>query len=249
MFRGGVGAAVATLLAVSCGASASDVEVALLGEMVPWPMHCAGITGDFLDLVSEGPLEEIAWSGRVEPVRYALLPLGKGSDPGVTLVAYAQPGGPLLLLLDEDLDDESWLLPNERNGPRAYTWFITVSVEYEGAETVSRFPCRISVYGEYSYESEAYAYHYGGYSHRRTLVTINGEMYVMAVASLRSTGRYDDLQSLVTAIDLDRDGQLDTLPHSSQSSCPLSVERSPFSHGRSQCPVEVLQAMWVDSSS
>jgi hypothetical protein len=217
MFRA-VAAVIAGILAVSCGVLASEVEVALLGEMVPWPMQCAGITGDSLDLLSEGPMEEIAWSGGVEPVRYGLLPLGKGSDPGVTLVAYAQPGGPPLLLLDEDnnedLDDDSWLLPDERNGPRAYTWFTTVSVEYEKAGTVSRLPYRISVYGEYSYESEAYAYYYGGYSHRRGLVTIDGEMYVMAVASLGSTGRYDDLQSLVTAIDLDRDGELDTLPYS-----------------------------------
>ena len=126
MFRRLVGLAVAAVvLAVASSASTSDIEVALLGEMIPWPMQCAGITGDSLDLLAEGPLEELAWSGGVEPVRYALPPLGNDADPGVTLVEYAQPGGPPLLLLDadndENLDNDSWLLPDVRNGPRAYT--------------------------------------------------------------------------------------------------------------------------------
>lgn len=220
MFRGIVDAAIAVALAwaVGCGASASDTAVALLGEMVPWPMQCAGITGESLDFLSEGPMEEVVWSGRVEPVRFALLPLGDGADPGVTLVEYRQPGGPPLLLLDadndENLNNDSWLLPDERNGPRAFMWFVTVSVEYSESGTAPRLPYRISVYGEYSYESQAYAYHYSGYSHRRGLLKIDDETYVMAIASLGSTGRYDDLQSLVTAVDLDRDGELDTLPYS-----------------------------------
>jgi hypothetical protein len=219
MLRGVAGLAVAaTILAVASAAWASDVEVALLGEMVPWPMQCAGITGDSLDFLGEGPMEEIGWSGGVKPVRYALLPLGNASDPGITVVEFAQPGGPPLLLLDADndesLDNDSWLLPDVRNGPRSYTWFITVTVEYGEVGTVSRLPYRISVYGEYAYESQAYAYHYGGYCHRRGLVTIGGEKHVMAVVSLGSTGCYDDLGSLVTAVDLDYDGELDTLPYS-----------------------------------
>lgn len=219
MFRRVAGVAMAAaVLAVACSAALLGAEIALLGEMVPWPMQCAAITGDCLDLLAEGPVEGFAWSGGLEPVRHGLLRLGNAADPGVALVEYRQPCGPPLLLVDADndesFDNDSWLLPDVRSGPRAYTWFITVTVEYGEAGTACRLPYRVSVYGEYSYESRAYANHYGGYSHRRGLVTIDGRRYVMATASLGSTGRYDDPRNLVTALDLDRNGKLDTLPYS-----------------------------------
>jgi len=219
MLRGIVNAAVAVALAcaVGCGVSVSSAEVALLGEMVPWPMQCAAITGGRVQF-TERPTEEIAWSGGIEPIRYALLPLGNAADLGITVLEYAQPGGPPLLLLDEDndedLDNNAWLHPDERNGPRSYTWFPTVTVEYGQRGPVVRHPYRISVHGAYSYESEAYEFFYSGYSHRQGVVTIDGERYAIGIASLGSTGCYDDLQSLVAAIDIDRDGELDTLPYS-----------------------------------
>lgn len=204
---------------MSCAALRVHGEVALLGEMVPWPMQCAAITGNQAEL-TEWPTEEIVWSGGIEPVRYALLRFGNAADPGVMLLEFAQPGGPPLLMLDEDndenLDNNAWLLPDERNGPRSYTWFPTVTVEYGEEGAIVRLPYRISVHGTYSYESQAYEYYYSGYSHRRGLVTMEGEQYAIAVASLGSTGCYDDLESLVTAVDVDRDGELATLPYSSE---------------------------------
>ena len=218
MFGGiGRGAIVACVLAAVCVVAARGDEVALLGEMVPWPMQCAAITGDSLEL-RDTAVEEVRWIGGVEPVRFGLLRLGRGADPGVTLVEYAQPGGPPLLVFDADnnelLDDDVWRSPDERNGPRNYTWFATLTLEYEEGGDVVRLPYRISVYAEYSYKLQSYEYHYGGYSHRRGIAMIEGECYPIAVENMGSTGCYDDLSSLVIAVDLDRDGGLDTLPYS-----------------------------------
>jgi len=221
---GGVGRVViAAVLFFGCTIPLHADETAFLGEMVPWPMQCAAITGASLDL-TDTAYEEVRWVGGVEPVRFGLLPLGRGADPGITLVEYAQPGGPPLLLLDannnEWLDDDVWRPPDERNGPRSYTWFVTPTPEYQEGGDPLRVPYRISVYAEYSYELQSYEYHYGGYSHRRGIVTIEGECYPIAVASMGSTGCYDDLDSLVIAVDLDRDGALNTLPYSHEAFGP-----------------------------
>jgi len=214
MFRKlALGVVVLTLVA---GIFVLGAEKALLGEMVSTPLACAAITGDSLEF-AQNPAEEIAWSGRLASARYGLIPLGNSKDPGITIVEYAQPGGPPLLLLDADndqvLDNNSWQVPEVRNGVRAYTWFVTVTVKY-GEDPVIRLPYAISVYGEYSYKLGCYMYFYGGYSHRRGLVTIDGQKYALAVASMGSSGRYDKLETLVVAVDLDRDGELNSLPYS-----------------------------------
>lgn len=207
------------LSAISCLAD----DVAWLGELVPWPMFSAGITGRSLEL-SESPDEAIVWEGKHAESRFGTLLLGSGADQGITCVLLEGGETPPLLLLDanndENLDNDVWLFYSERNGSRWYTWHATVTVEYEDDGQISRVPYRIAFVAKYDYAADAYECIYGGFSHRRGLVSLEGETYAIAVASMLSTGTYSDVSTLVVSIDLDRDGYIDTLPYSHEAFGP-----------------------------
>lgn len=208
-----------TFSTITCLATA----VAWMGELVPWPMFSAGITGRSLQL-GENPTETLVWEGKPEQSRFGTLLLGSGADRVITCVLLEGIGPAPLLLLDadndENLDNDVRLSYSEQTGPRSYVWYATVTVEYGDEGRTSRVPYRIAFIANYDYTTDAYECFYGGFSHRRGLVSIEGETYAIAVASMLSVGTYSDISTLVVSIDLDRDGYIDTLPYSHEAFGP-----------------------------
>ena len=201
-------------------------EIGLLGEMIPWPMMCAGITGETLEL-AEKPGEAVSCPDCLGPLKFGLLELGDGSDPGVSCAVLEPPNAPPLLRLDlnnnKNLSDDPWLELDEQVGPRSYHWFATVTVRFASENgVVTLVPYHLTVFAQYSYESAAYDWMYGGFCQRKGVISIEGVSYAIAVASLTTTGAYGDLSNLVVAIDVDRDGTLDTLPYSHEVFAPMA---------------------------
>ncbi len=198
-------------------------EVAWLGELVPWPMLATGFAAKSL-ILAETPQETIVLGGMSAYARFGLLPIGSGLDPGISFALLEDDDVPPLLRLDanndEDLSNDPWLSYSEQEGPRKFTWFLTITPEYETNGTVSRVPYHIVFVAEYDYDAGGYECYYAGYSHRSGLVNIDGATYAIAVTSLVSTGLYSELSTLVVAVDLDQDGFVDTLPYSHEAFGP-----------------------------
>ena len=210
--------------------TAAGVEVASLGELVPWPMLSAGITGVALELTSR-PTESVVVGELADSARFGLLRLGTGPDPGVTIAIVEDGDRAPLLLLDadnnEDLTNNEWVPVGEKAGARSFTWFATVFVEYNSDEGRSRVPYHIAVSARFSYALNGYAYNYGGFCHRRGVASLSGELYLVAVTSMSSDAVYSELSHLIVAVDVDRDGTLDTLPSSHENFGPGEALETP----------------------
>jgi len=208
------------LIAVFClaplSACASSYE-AYLGEMVPWPMMTTGIRGRALE-VQTIPSESVVLPENLPDVTYGYLELGSGMDSGVTCVFWEQDEGAPLILVDanndNDLSNDNWLSYDERTDLNEYNWLFDVIVQFDSNGIVSRVPYHLLLQATFSYELDEFEWRYGGYCHRRGLLSIEGTDYLIAVTSLLTTGGYEDPSTLVVAVDIDRDGQLDTLPFS-----------------------------------
>ena len=189
----------------------------LLDEMVPWPMLSAAIPMRRL-ILEDQPIEHFAGfpcpSSDAGGPLYGLIPLGDGSDPGISIVVWL--GDEIRLIVDtdndEDLADETGLYSRERIMARAFTWYVTVSLEYENEAAPAEYALAIT--GAYSHGSGSYDFLYGGFCHRRGVLDIDGVVVPIAITSQISTGHYDDLSSLLVSVDTDGDGTLDTLPGS-----------------------------------
>lgn len=203
---------------VSLAAMGADSATAWMGEMVPWPMMATGIAARQVEL-SEHPTEEVELPDLCgDEVQYALLPLGDGPDPGITCAVIVGSQDVPSLLVDvqnnESLADDVWLSPTRRLDLDAYGWLVEVMVEFPSGGAIRRIPYHILITGEYSYETGSYVWFYGGSCHRRGVLTVDGAAYPIAVTNLQTTGGYEDPETLVLAVDVDRDGVLNTLPGS-----------------------------------
>ncbi len=210
--------ALLVITVLSAGAATMcETARALLGQMVPWPMMSTGIVGKRLE-AHEDPIEALVLPDLPSPTGFGLMALGRGSDAGVACAMWERPDGPPLLLVDvynnEDLTDDPWCEYDERTGLRTYDWLVEVMVEFYADDFSSRVPYFVGITAAYSYEERGYTWHYGGYSHRRGLLSVDGADYLIAIANLKTTGGYEDPATLVVAIDIDRDGRLNTLPFS-----------------------------------
>lgn len=191
--------------------------VGQLNELVPWPMMCAAITGSSLDLV-QTPGVAVSCTDCSGPVRYGVLALGDGTDAGASCAVLESPGTRPFIRIDtdndHDLSDNPWLPCEMQVGARAYQWRVTVMVRFTSGGVVTRVPYRVGVYAEYSYETGKYDWYYAGYCYRQGSTSIEGSSYAVGVLNMTTTGTYGDLSKLLVAIDIDRDGVLDTLPGS-----------------------------------
>jgi len=203
---------------VSVATAGADTAIAWIGEMVPWPMMATGIAMVELELSSDPMAGEIRPGLRSDAVQYGLFALGDGSDPGVSCAVSHHEGEPPVLVVDADnnetLVDDAWLLPARRLDLNTYAWLIDVMVAFEGGDEAHRVPYHLLVTAQYSHETGLFEWFYGGSCHRRGLLTIDGAAYPIAVTNLQTTGGYEDPETLVVAVDVDRDGVLDTLPGS-----------------------------------
>jgi hypothetical protein len=193
-------------------------EVGLLGEVVPWPIPCADISMHPL-MLHDHPLEPLESAPTLSGSRgyyYGILPLGSGSDPGITVVV-SQHGEPWIIVdvnNDEDLANDNRAGDRERIDARTYRWQVTVDVEYNEKGTVSRLPYHVLILASFSYATEQYEYWYSCFCHRRGLVDLGNTLYPVAITDLSSTARYDDLSNIFLSIDTDGDGELDMRPES-----------------------------------
>ncbi|HCL90210.1 MAG TPA: hypothetical protein DHW70_02630 [Candidatus Atribacteria bacterium] len=190
-------------------------QVGYLGEMRPWPMLCAGVPILPLDL-SDSPLETLVGPVCAGECSYALIPVGNGNDPGISVVIWNEENPRILVDTNnnEDLGDESGVYAREQIFLHAFTWSFNVDVEYEVKGTVHTVPYHLSIIADYSYETEKYRFLAGGFCQRRGGIELSGSFVPIAITDLSSTARYNDVSQLVVAIDTDGDGKLDTLPGS-----------------------------------
>jgi len=88
------------------GAAATcETAQTLLGQMVPWPMMSTGIAGRGLE-IDRAPDEALTLPDLPPSVRFGLMALGHGSDPGVSCAVCNQLDGPPLLLVDANNNED-----------------------------------------------------------------------------------------------------------------------------------------------
>jgi peroxiredoxin len=199
-------------------------HVGLLGEMVPWPFPSAAYVMEPLPL-RVAPLEALgdaalAATGGAACL-YGLIPVGTGADPGIT-VALRQ--DPILRICADEGNDETLANDRERiDGIEtplgAVRWWFTVQVEYAPGDG-GRSPYHVGLLAyrdPFSGELELF---YSGFCHRRGLLDLGTSVVAIAINSLDSTGRYDDVAQLVVAVDADENGELDLVPGSHEVFAP-----------------------------
>jgi len=208
----------ACLLISILSLAAVCTHTGFLGEMIPWPAMSAALSVVELALADQ-PSENItgleAW-GTADEMAFGLLPVGTGTDPGVSFVLF--PGEPPRLIIDtdndEDLADETGCYDIERSDARSYGWFVTVSVEYEENGATHCAPYHVLIQALYLYSSGSYIYGYSGWCQRSGLIELEGELYPISITSQLSNGVYSNISQLVVVVDTDGDGELNDLPGS-----------------------------------
>ena len=184
----------ACLLISILSLAAVCTHTGFLGEMIPWPAMSAALSVVELALADQ-PSENItgleAW-GTADEMAFGLLPVGTGTDPGVSFVLF--PGEPPRLIIDtdndEDLADETGCYDIERSDARSYGWFVTVSVEYEENGATHCAPYHVLIQALYLYSSGSYIYGYSGWCQRSGLIELEGELYPIPITSQLSNGLY-----------------------------------------------------------
>lgn len=222
LLLGGMAWGLAGLIAVFLVAFAASpmptmaAETALLGEMVPWPLMSAGTAAKGMPLSDEPRLGVCRPSLSGPEVRFGAILLADGSGPGVACAVLDQGERPPMLLVDtnnnEDLRDDSWRRYDQRTDLNTYNWLIEVMVTFDVDGIVSRVPFELLITARSSPQAAAYEWFYGGYCQRRGVALIDGVAYRMAMTNLQTTGGYGNPGTVVTSVDIDRNGILDTLP-------------------------------------
>lgn len=214
----GAGCVVLLFFLGALQATATETGVALLGELVPWMMMSTTVVGRILDLTG-APAESLDGSAELPfDAEYGSLALGNSDDAVISVVIRYRPGESPLLLVDaennETVGDDLWREPTNRESSRAYSWDIQVMVEYDSATTTVRVPYQVTVNASYSYVDDEFEWTYGGTCHRKGILSVGGSEHSAAIASLDTTADYSDITSVAVAIDLDGDGEINTLPFS-----------------------------------
>jgi hypothetical protein len=211
--------AVVLFLIIPASLAVIGEEIGLLGEVVPWPILSAEISMHHLPLYDH-PLEALITTPIITRgenlYSYGIIPLGSGSDPGVT-VAVSQHGEPRILVdanNDENLSNDLVLYERERIDVRTYRWQVPVDVEYDIEGTVTRAPYHLLILANFSYATNQYEYWYGCLCHRCGLIDLDDTLYPVALTDLSSTAKYDDLSHVLVSIDTDGNGKLNMLPGS-----------------------------------
>jgi hypothetical protein len=209
-------------LALSVGGVAQ--YVGLLGEMVPWSL--ASVAYVMLPLpLRASPLEDLdgvpVGAPGVASYSYGLIPVGTGADPGITIAVCQDP---VLRIWVDEGNDETLANDRERTDgveihPDTFRWTFTVQVEYASGEGV-RSPYQISLLADRDSASGEYEFFYSGFCYRSGLLDLGDSVVPIAINSLDSTGRYDDVSQLVVAVDTDGDGELDIIPGSQDVYAP-----------------------------
>jgi len=218
-------ALVLTLLELACvcaGARGTET-VAEITELLSWPILSATVSAEAV-LVSPDPQEELTncelWRGQAgeSPCVFGLLPVGSSSDPGISF-AVIETDPPTLIM---DLDNDEVLSPDEviccelrqRIGPRSYTWYPMVHVEYRDGDELTSSPTTIQFTALYSYSLDSLRYAYGPFCQKVGHVNLDTGTYRVSVTTLSPELNYSDLSQLIVCIDTDGDGVLDALPGS-----------------------------------
>jgi len=198
--------------------------VGLFGEMVPWSLPSAAYVMQPISLRAS-PFENLAGAPAGAPgvasYSYGLIPVGTGADPGIT-IAVSQ--DPILRIWVDEGNDETLANDRERTDgveihPDTFRWTFTVQVEYAPGEGV-RSPYQISLLAQRDSVSGEYEFFYSGFCYRLGLLDLGGSVVPIAINSLDSTGRYDDVSQLVVAVDTNGDGELDLIPGSQDVYAP-----------------------------
>ena len=230
MQRSLVAAALLMGLMAAAAAASTDEATAYLGELVPWLMISASSphVDVRLDSVSEEALE---WSFLADRIGFGTLPIGFGEDSAVTFAAMENGVAAPLLIIDTDndesLDNEAWMTFDRRYDVHYYKWFATVDASFGTGTGIVTVPYHIAIYADYSFETAQYEYTYVGLGHRKGILAVGDSLYAIAVATPESTGRYDDVSKLIIAVDINRDGHIDTLPYSAEAFAPGEIIHLP----------------------
>ncbi len=194
-------------------------SVALLSELVPWPMMLSAVPMTEVPL-EPTPLEDITHLPALLPdvpaLAFGLLTLGNGRDNGVTVALATEPSPRIWVDTDndEDLSDEVVQLPATQITRSTYGWYVEVDVEYSATDGDIRVPHRICLLADKLLGSSGYTFLYGGFCHRSGLLDLDGALIPFALGTLRNDARYDDPRDLIVAVDTNRDGEIDILPGS-----------------------------------
>lgn len=190
-------------------------SVGLLSELVPWPMMVSAVPMAEVRLTA-APQEEITGLPVASGLRYGLLSLGNGPDAGVALALATEPTPRCWVDQDSDgdLSDEVEQLPTMQIMRYTYGWYVDVAVKYTIGEATVRVMHRVSLLADRQLGSSGYSLLYGGFCYRSGLLDLNGTPIPVALGTLRNDARYDDLASLLIAVDTDGDGTIDMLPGS-----------------------------------
>lgn len=218
-------ALVLALLGLSCACveACGTQIVADLTDLLSWPILSATVPAEVV-LVSPDPQEELTncelWREQAgeSPCVFGLLPVGSSSDPGISF-AVIETDPPTLVM---DLDNDEVLSPDEvicceqrqRIGPRSYTWYPLVHVEYRDGDKLTSSPTYIQFTALYSYSLDSLRYAYGPFCQKGGYVDLGTGTYQLSLTTLSPELRYDDLSQLIIAIDTDGNGVLNTLPGS-----------------------------------
>jgi len=194
-------------------------ETVILDELVPWPLMSAGISAEAL-LLSDEPIEPISgWHEFADiaavRVRFGLMPIGTTDDPGISFL-FLESKTPQIVIdsdNDENLANNGIVSPREQISSRSYSWFATVSGEYQDGESTIVSESHINIAALYSYEDDGYIIGYSGFCQRRGSFVVEGKSVSISITSLLPNVTYD-VSQLVVAVDGDFDGYIDSLPGS-----------------------------------
>jgi len=212
-------------LGLSCicaGAHSEEIHVNLT-ELLPWPILSATVPAESV-AVFPRPQEKLVDCGlwreeaRESQVVFGLLPVGSSSDPGISFAVIETDPPTLIMDLnnDEVLSDDEGLCCEERQriGPRSYTWYPLIDVEYYDGEEAVSSRSYIQFTALYSYSRGALRYAFGPFCQRGGHVDLGAGIGPISLTTLSPQLRYDDFSELLVAVDTDGDGILNTLPGS-----------------------------------
>jgi len=227
-----VGGAVALVLLIAVAGLGQ--ETGLLGEFVPQPMLGAvpstvplALSSQPARVLKAGP----AGAPGAGSYSYGFIPLGNVPGSGVTVAVSTEPEVRIWVDQngDADLSNDPGGYEREQILKDEFLWRVTVQVEYDvGGARVSQ-PYTLWISANYRFDMGRYEFLYAGFCQRQGLLDLDGTLVPVAVCSEAAAGRYDDLSSLVVAVDANGDGALDTSPDSPdlfRPGIPLQVGRT-----------------------
>ncbi len=198
-----------------------------------------GIDGPFARLLAGGavrigladapPEPLIAEPGYASPPRYACLAFGEAPDALVTLVLETGPDG-CVLFVDRNNDNDLTNDGAPGRAPAGSDLVVEADLQpgsRDPASAAGAYPVRITRFAAGGGASDILVLQCA--HHREGQVELDGRIFTLGVADRDMDGRFDDLDALALAVDLDEDGTLEVQPGSSE----LVNPREPFFAGRS----------------